>query len=345
MRFSAKLVKSIYIIFALALLTWLTVSLWPIIVPFFFAVLFAYILQPAVGFLLKRRLKPSIAILLTYLCLFLLLYLLLFWCVPLIWTQMAKLLVYLPTLMEGIQEWWLSVQESLKRLSPPAAVIEAISNTMTQGGAYLTRLVENAAVALVNLTRYLLYLLLAPILSYYMLRDKDAFQKVIVAALSPKERPEIMRIANDVNHLLRQFVYGYLLVSLIIGALTAAFLWLIGVDYAILLGILMGIADFIPYFGPVVASVPIIFLAYLQSPTLAIYTALGMVVLQQIEGNIITPKVMGDRIGLHPLATIFVVMAGGYWFGILGSVLAVPITAALALIIKYIYSRLVAYVE
>jgi len=178
-----------------------------------------------------------------------------------------------------------------------------------------------------------------------MLRDKDLFRKLIVAQLPPSERAEILRIGNDANHLLRQFVYGYVLVSLIIGALTAAYLWLIGVDYALLLGIVMGIADFIPYFGPVLASIPIMVIAYLQSPLLALYAALGMVVLQHLEGSLITPKVMGDRIGLHPLLTIFVVMVGAYWFGLLGSVLAVPLTAAGLLVCKYIYSRLVAYVE
>ena len=107
------------------------------------------------------------------------------------------------------------------------------------------------------------------------------------------------------------------------------------------LGVFMGLADLIPYFGPFIGAVPAIAVALSTDLNLAALTVFGLVIIQQIESLVITPKIIGDRVGIHPLTTIFVVLAGGWLFGLLGAVLAVPVTAAGLLVIRYLWSGFV----
>jgi|WetSurMetagenome_2_1015567.scaffolds.fasta_scaffold246238_2 predicted PurR-regulated permease PerM len=147
---------------------------------------------------------------------------------------------------------------------------------------------------------------------------------------------------RELDHLLRQFINGYLLTSLIIGGLSAVFYYAVGIDYALLLGVFMGIAEMIPYLGPYLGAIPAVLIALSISQTKAIIVVVGIIILQQIEGVIITPRIVDNKVGIHPLLTIFAVLAGAYLWGIVGAIVAVPLTAVLILIIKYIFSNLFA---
>ena len=336
-RWVAKLI----LVLATVAIIYLIYILWSVVLPFFFAVLFAYLLQPAFNFLLKKKIPPPLAITIIYLILFGIFLILLFWALPQLLSEGGNFLRYLPQIIDHIEVLWLNFLDSIERISLPDIIVQSVNNTGERFVSYLEQSIASTSANFDGILRWLLYLALVPFLSYYMLRDKDMIKKRITAMLSPKERPEILRIAGEADRLLRQFVYGYLLVSLILGVLTTVFLYIIGVEYALVLGLIMGVADLIPYFGPFIGAVPAVVVAYGQSGQLAIITVIGMLALQQLEGSFITPKVMGERIGLHPLVTIFAVLVGGYLFGIIGTVLAVPATATLILLIKYIYCRFV----
>ncbi len=334
-------IAKIILILAVVIIIYFIYILWSVVLPFFFAMLFAYLLQPVFSYLQKKKVPPPLAIAIIYLILFGLIFFFLFCALPQFLAEGGNFLRYLPKIISHIEQLWVNFVDSVERISLPDVVTKSVSNTGQRFVSYLEGTIANTANNIDDILRWLLYLALAPFLSYYMLRDKDLIKKKVIALLSPKERPEILRIAGEANRLLRQFVYGYLLVSLILGLLTAIFLYIIGVEYALVLGLIMAVADLIPYFGPFIGAVPAIVIAYGQSGKLALITAIGMVALQQLEGSVITPKVMGERIGLHPLVTIFAVLVGGYLFGIIGTVLAVPVTAILILVIKYIYGRFV----
>lgn len=334
-------VAKIVMVLAIVLIIYFIYIIWSVVLPFFFAMLFAYLLQPAFAYLQRKKVPPPLAITIIYLILFGLIFFLLFYILPQFLTEGSNFLRYLPKIINQIEQMWVNFVDGVERVSLPDIVTKTINNADDSLIRYLEESFTKTSENISNILRWLAYLALAPFLSYYMLRDKDMIKKKIIAMLSPKERPEILRIAGEADRLLRQFVYGYLLVSLILGVLTAIFLYIIGVEYALTLGLIMAVADLIPYFGPFIGAIPAIVIAYGQSGRLALITAIGMLALQQLEGSVITPKVMGERIGLHPLVTIFAVLVGGYLFGIIGTVLAVPVTATLILIIKYIYGRFV----
>jgi len=138
-----------------------------------------------------------------------------------------------------------------------------------------------------------------------------------------------------------KFIRGHLLVASMVGVLTSLGLALVGVKFYLLLGIIAGIADLIPYFGPIIGAIPAVGLALLNSSQQALYVLLVMVVVQQVENNLLSPKILGDSVGLHPVVVIFVLLAGGHLFGILGMLLAVPLTAILRILVNYLYTLLV----
>jgi len=318
-------------------------SLRSVVMPFFMAFLLAYVLLPVVKYFLKKHIPVVFVILLVYLLILLALYLIVFIALPNFLQELENLSLYLPDMTSQFQGWWDNIRERIETLALPANLQNGISDFFTSTEQKLGGFLQSTNFSVTDFLRYLGYFLLAPILSYYILRDKELIKKKLISILPPSERPELLRIARDINHLIRQFIFGYVLVAFMVGVLSFIALYLMGVKYALLLGIIMGLMDLIPYFGPFIGMAPAIIFALMQSPTLAIFVVIVLGAIQQFESIILTPKIVGGRIGLHPLVIIFVVMGAGVWFGIMGMLLAVPITAALRLIIAYFYSRLVAW--
>lgn len=329
----------------IALILYLIYSLWDIILPFFVAILLSYLFIPLVKVLNKRKIPLIISVILIYLVMIALIFLLFYLAVPELLKDSSQLLDSLPKLIDKINQWWVSVTASMQRINIPQSIIESISSSFDQGEEYLAKMAQNMVFSLVSFLKVALSLLLTPILSYYMIRDSESIKKKIIAWLPPKHRPEILRISNDINRIIREFIFGYLLVSVIVGFMTFIALKIIGVRYALLLGVIMGVADLIPYFGPFLGAVPALILAYVDSFKLAVIAAILLIVIQQLESAVITPKIIGDRIGLHPLTIILVVLIGGYWFGIVGMILCVPVAAALKLICAFMYSCVVSWKE
>jgi predicted PurR-regulated permease PerM len=329
--------------FAMVLL--LLYSLRQIVLPFFLAGLFAYLLFPLAKWLIKKRLPLIFAVLAIYILLIGLLYLGLFHLLPKLAEELEHLLKALPDLATGLEQRWQGLNQSLVQLGIPEMLDSALADFSASLEARLLGLLEDLPAGLFSALRYLLYFLLAPILSYYLLRDREQIKNKLISWLPPGPRPEILRLAGDVNHLLRQFIGGYLTVAFFVGLLAFIILSLLRVKYALILGLIIGIFDLLPYFGPIIGAVPAVFLAFLQNKFLALYVALALFLLQQVEGAIISPRIIGKRIGLHPLIIIFVVLAGGSWFGLIGILLAVPVSAALGLVIGFVYSNLVAFRE
>jgi predicted PurR-regulated permease PerM len=133
---------------------------------------------------------------------------------------------------------------------------------------------------------------------------------------------------------LSKFIQGQLLTAIIVGVLETIGLFLVRVKYPLVLGVIGGIAEIIPYFGPVIGAVPAVAIALIESPIKAMWAVLVYVVVQQLENAYISPKIIEGRLGLHPVATIMVILAGGKFFGVAGMLLAVPVTAILRVLIK-----------
>lgn len=184
----------------------------------------------------------------------------------------------------------------------------------------------------------LLNLVLGMVVSIYLLKDKDFFlrlwRKTLHLTLSMKANAVVTETLSDINYVMSQFLRGQLLDALIISVLSSIGLSLIGLDFALFIGCFAGMCNIIPYFGPIISMIPAGLVGLLTAgPKEALFAILVLVVIQQIDSNIIYPRVVGSSIGLHPLFVLVSVTVGGYFGGILGMILAVPTAAIIKVFI------------
>lgn len=325
----------------LALLILGVFYLWPILIPLILAVLLAYILRPFVNRLYKLEVKEEAAIIIVITNFYILLAAVISLCLPIMNAEFESLLALLPDLLEqirsGLDKFSVEINSILLR-----DIGDRVSTSLN--GIISNKIalfLEDTGSMVGAAFRIVFYGALTPFLAFYVLRDGKSGGRKIAAWLPINERNELLRLVKDVDYLLRQSVLGYLLISVAVAALSTLLYWCIGLENALALGFIMGLADLIPYFGPFIGAVPAVIVALSASTGKAVLTAAGLVVVQQLESIVITPKIMGDKVGLHPLTTVLAVLAGGLLFGVAGTIFAVPVTAAGLLIMRYLWSRIV----
>ena len=153
-------------------------------------------------------------------------------------------------------------------------------------------------------------------------------------------RSDIVGLMIEMDNSLGSFIRGQLLISAIVGILIAVGLSIMGVDFALIIGLIAGIFNIVPYFGPIIGAVPAVVFALLKSPLTAVYVVLLFAVVNQVESSIISPNILGEHVGLHPVTVIFSIISGGYLFGILGVILAVPVTSIVKVTLRYVHNKL-----
>jgi predicted PurR-regulated permease PerM len=314
-----------------------------IIMPFFMAALLAYILLPPVEFLVKHKVPMTYAIISVYLACTGFIMILVLYIFPGIFSELNRFAADIPEYAQSIQKFLRDWQQTYTRFNIPESIRQIIDENLLSIEEKIIDIVRSGAAFIVGLFSYTFSLIILPILTYYFLKDHEIITKKMVSFLPPKYREEILSLWSMINVVLRRFIYGHLTVAVIVGVLTGIGLNLIGVKYAVTLGFIAGVADIVPYFGPIIGALPAVCLALLQSKKLVLYTVLVMFIVQQLESSVISPKIISGSVGLHPLIIIFVLLLGGSKFGVLGMLAAVPITAVLRILINYFYQKAVGY--
>lgn len=186
---------------------------------------------------------------------------------------------------------------------------------------------------LIALWENMISLAIIPVVTYYFLADGKTLGSKLLLVLPTEKRSVVKLIGKDIDKLLGKYIFSQLLLSLIIIVLTFIGLLVIGIKFPLWLSILNGIFNIIPYFGPIIGLVPALLIAFLTSPSKAIAVAILYFVIQQLEGDLIAPKVTGESISMHPICIILLLLIGEKLGGIFGMVLAVPI----GVMVKVIY--------
>lgn len=190
-------------------------------------------------------------------------------------------------------------------------------------------LIDNIAAILENLVGFAI----VPVVAYYFLADGELIYNKLLLIFPTDKRTLIRKINCNIDKVLSRYIVSQLVLSAIIGVLTFIMLLLLGIKLPLVLAILNAIANIIPYFGPIIGGAPIIFIALIQSPTKALLALIGVFLIQQIEGDLLAPKITGVSINFHPIIIIILLILGGKIGGVAGMILAVPILV----IIKVIY--------
>ncbi|MBU3180807.1 AI-2E family transporter [Clostridium psychrophilum] len=187
--------------------------------------------------------------------------------------------------------------------------------------------------SIMGLGENLLTYMVAPLIIYYFLCDSENMINKALIVFPPESRNVIKKIIEDIDKVLGRYIISQLILCGIITIATFFILIYMKIDFPLILSLINGIFNIIPYFGPIFGIIPIALIALLASPKIALYTILWLFVLQQIEGSLLSPKIIGDSISMHPLTVILLLMIGGKVGGILGMILAVP----LGVVFKVIY--------
>jgi len=316
----------------------------PVLTPFMVAAIFAYVGDPLVDRLEARKLPRSLAVIVVFICLTVLAVIALLVLIPLLERQLVSLGNKIPGYIETIQNQflpWLNSRFDLELQIDTDTIKSSLQAHWKEAGGIAKNMIAYVTHSGAVLAGWLANLLLIPVVAFYLLRDWDILVARIHELVPRKNEPVVTRLAKSSDEVLGAFLRGQLLVMLALSVIYSTGLWIVGLDFALLIGMLAGLVSFVPYLGFIVGIVVAGIAAVLQYHDILhlVYVAIVFGIGQALEGMLLTPWLVGDRIGLHPVAVIFAVMAGGQLFGFLGILLALPVAAVIAVILRYMHER------
>lgn len=256
---------------------------------------------------------------------------------------LVEQVVALVTKLPGYYEQIAGIIADLRRISRAQLSPEwraAVEGYLGQAGAMALTAVRGSLGAFLGLLASLVAIVLIPILTYFMLLAAPGVRGSLLAWFPADLRPEVDFLMAEVNLVMLKFLRGRLIVAGIIGVLVGVGTLALGVPYPLVLGLSAGLLDLIPFIGPVLAGVPAVGLALLDDPGRALWVAGLYIAVQQLEQLVLSPKIEGGELALNPAVVILAATAAGTLFGILGVLLAVPITALVRIGLLYVRAKL-----
>jgi predicted PurR-regulated permease PerM len=313
----------------------------PILAPFLFAGILAYICDPIADWLERKRVPRSLATVLVMLLLIALFATLLLILIPLFYKEITQLGEKLPGYLTQLRDQlspWIKAKLGVELQLDIDTIKQTLSENWKSAGGIAGNLLASLKVGGLAVVGFFINLLLVPVVLFYLLRDWDKLVANIDAIIPRRYHERVTTLAREVDEVLAEFLRGQISVMLIMSAFYVIGLWIAGLEFALPIGIITGMLVFIPYLGVMVGLVLATLAAFMQFTSIAgvipVWIVIGLG--QLIEGMLITPKLVGDRIGLHPVAVIFALLAFGQLFGFFGVLLALPASAALLVWLRHL---------
>lgn len=328
-----------------AVIVFLIWLLGPVLMPFAVGAMLGYLGDPLADRLQRWGLGRNWAASIVFLVLLLAFAGVLLLLIPLISHQVERLIRNLPMYGEWAQHtaWpWLQTHLHLDENALSGDRLLAMLKThLSSAGDVASFLLGTVTSSGMHLVLWLTNLVLIPVVAFYLLRDWDRLMAKIDRMLPRSIQPTIAHLARESDAILGAFVRGQLLVMLALGAFYGTGLALVGLSVGPLIGMIAGLLSFVPYLGFIIGFVAAIVAVLVQyGDWLHVLLVCGVFVVGQLlEGYVLVPKLVGGKIGLHPVAVIFAVMAGGYLFGFLGVLLALPAASVIMVLLRYLVER------
>ena len=306
-----------------------------VLTPFFIAFALAYLLDPVTDRLESFKISRTFAVLVLMAGVFSLVTgigLLIF---PLLKLQAEHLVSNLPNYIAIIQEWMYPL---LGVVGEPEKIQGILNRELLKVGelplkviSSITSILWGSVAGLFSFILLLANLVIIPVVMFYLLRDFDLINKKLLSFVPARSREQVLSLIKEIDWVLAGFVRGQLMVGLIMAGLYSIGLFFCGTPMSLFIGLLAGLASLVPYLGLVFGFVPAAILTFMQTQDwVLVFGVVGVfAVVQGLEGMIITPRIVGEKIGLHPVAIILAVLLGAEFFGLVGVIVSVPVAAAL----------------
>lgn len=322
---------------------WLLHLLQPILVPFLAGAAIAYLGDPLADRLEAKGFSRTMAVVVVFAVFVLIAVLSLMVFTPLLIQQLQVAWQKLPIVLTWLQETgvptlmsWVGVEANALELDQLRG---ALMKSWQKMGGVAGTFAKTATTSSLAFMGFVANMALIPVVSFYLLKDWDVIMGRVRHALPRAFEAQTVSIAAECDDVIASFVRGQLLVMFALGVVYSLGLALVGIDFALLIGMVAGLASIVPYLGFAVGLIAALIAAFLQSQGwVHLAMVVGVFIVGQLlEGMVLTPLLVGDKIGLHPVAVIFAVLAGAQLFGFVGMLLALPIAAVILVVLRRAY--------
>ena len=296
-----------------------------------------YITRPVMHYLMRHKVNKVVAIVLVFLLITALIALFITYIAPILQQQFIRLANNLPEMGQTVQDWFNRLQNNQQFI--PQQFEGVLNDALTNLGSQFSNLSTMLVNFITGLISLIFAVVLIPFFLFFMLKDGNRLVPYLSQFMSKSKANSFRRLMEHLNTTLESFILGQFIVSVCVGIMLYIGYIIIGLQYSLTLALLAVVLNVIPFAGPILATIPAIIVAFFQSPMDAVWVVVVMVIAQQIEGNLISPNVMGRVLHLHPLTIITLILAAGAIAGFVGIILAVPFYAVVKTIISHFYNE------
>lgn len=314
------IIKVILILLSL----WFIYLIRDVLIILFVSFILSILIDPLADWFEKRKIPRGLAVLTVYVILITILSLILILLVPPIVLQFQQLIERIPTYWEKITKTWVgefAAKSDFKNLEESFNLMQsslARGIFVTLGGVF-------GGVAA-------LFLIL--VLTFYMVTQEDPIKKMIKSLIPAQYLPYVSQVATKIKQKMLAWFKGQLILCLVVGCLAYIGLLILRVDYALALGLIAGVTEIIPYIGPFIGAAAAVFIAFGESPFKALMVVILYIIIQQLENNLLVPKVMRKAVGLNPIVSVIALIVGAKLGGFVGVLLAIPLASIVSIFIQ-----------
>jgi len=330
---------------ALVVFGWVLYLLAPVITPFMVSAMLAYLCDPIVD-RLSIRLPRTTAVILVFTAMFAGLLILVLILVPILQEQVVMLIQRVPVFLTWAHETLLPSLNSVLGVDVSSIDLDAVRETLINNWRNIGNVAGTVFVQIGNsgqaIMAWIAFLVLIPVVTFYLLRDWNILLASIRSLIPSRYADTVISLTTECDNVLSEFLRGQLLVMLALSLIYSTGLWLAGIEFALLIGMVAGLISFVPYMGSVVGIAIAGVVAFMQYQELShvVYVLIVFGIAQTLEGMVLSPWLVGERIGLHPVAVMFAVLAGGQLFGFVGVLLALPVAAVILVLLRFVLEQI-----
>lgn len=308
---------------------------WDIILLVFVSLILAALIDPFARMLQKRKIPRGVAVLCIYVVLFSVIGSLIAILAPVIARDVPQLLQHGYAFLDSVQQesWWqqiIGVSFNTNTEAVQSTSLLSQGSLLGSGGA-LSGLFSTVSGFVIGIVSFILVL----VITFYMVVQDDPIQKILGSIVPDQYVAQVFSVVQEIQKTLALWMRGQLILSVIIGVAVFIGLSLLGIKYAAVIAVLAALFEFVPYIGPILASIPALFFAFIQGGWVTLLFVLGLyIIIQQIENHVLVPKIMQHAVGLNPVISIVAVLVGMQLAGIIGALIAIPVGASASVLIK-----------
>ncbi|CAH1216580.1 AI-2E family transporter [Paenibacillus sp. JJ-223] len=308
-----------------------------ITIPMMLSIFFYYLLRPLVNYMEKKKINRTVSILLIYLVSAAILALFIVGLWPSLRDQLKNLVDNAPNMINALSAQLKELEQSgiFTTLFPESSnPLSQITEYVNKGFNFVTDYVSSA-ISLIS--SFAIILFTFPIILFYMLKQGEKFGRKLVHIVPKRFQKDSREVVLEIDQALSGFIVGRVIVNLALGVLMYVGFLFIGLPYALLLTVIAVIMNFVPFIGAIVSAIPIVIIGLIQSPSVAIWSLIIILVAQQIQDNLVAPYVFGKKLDIHPLTTIILVLGAGDLGGIIAILIIIPVYMTFKIILVRIY--------